>query len=139
VELLVTTDARQLRRELDALAWAVLEDIGLDAQLLDGCAVAATSVRRLAANLGASKDAVARALRRLRDRSLVTRSAAQRETGGTFAPATYVLAPRVVALFIVTEVRDHRVTPSPSPHRVRRPIPSSASSQASLFEAEVSS
>ena len=134
MELNLTPDARALRRELGPLVWAVLEDIAMDAQPVGGEFVAETNVRRLAANLGVSKDTVARALRRLDDRSLVTRRPARRELGGTFAPATYALAQQVVALVI--NMKDHPTGPKTSTPRTRR---ATSSSQRSLFEAQASS
>lgn len=90
--LAVTADSRALRRALGPTAWAVLEDLVLDAEPDEsGRLVAATNVRRLAANLGLSKDAAARALRRLLACGAVVRLPAPRHVGGTFGPIAYLV------------------------------------------------
>ena len=98
--VVATAPARQLRRSLGPMAWAVLEDLALDAQRDDrGALTAATNVRRLAANLGVSKDAAARALGRLLDAGLVLRLPPRRHAEGTFGPICYRLcADRLVGL-----------------------------------------
>lgn len=90
--LAVTASSRPVRRELGPTAWAVLEDLALDAVSdATGRLVAATNVRRLAANLGVSKDAVARALRRLLACRAIVRLPATRQAGGTFGPIAYLV------------------------------------------------
>lgn len=56
-----------------------------------GRLVAATNVRRLAVNLGVSKDAAARALGRLLDAGVVVRLPASRQAGGTFGPIAHLV------------------------------------------------
>ena len=65
-------ECRALRLRLRALEWVVLEDVALDA-VLDpaGRAIAATSARRIAANLGVDPGTVARALTHLRSEGLI--------------------------------------------------------------------
>ena len=87
----VTADSRRLRRELGPTAWAVLEDVVLDAQADDGRLMAGTNVRRLSAHLGVSKDAAARALGRLLDAGLVVRHHSGHRADGTFGPVAYEL------------------------------------------------
>lgn len=72
--LFVTPACRRTRKSLGSTAWAVLEDIALEAEVDDhGRLVVTTNVRRVAAQLGMSKDTVARAFLRLSDAGLVER------------------------------------------------------------------
>jgi hypothetical protein len=86
-------ECRALRLRLRALEWVVLEDVALDA-VLDpaGRAVAATSARRIAANLALDPGTVARALTHLRSEGLIEHSRAQ-GTDGRFGLSAYLLAP----------------------------------------------
>lgn len=88
--LLVSPESRQVRRGLGATAWAVLEDVALDACRHGQELVAATNVRRIAANLGISKDTAARALRRLAEAGLLERQSHRGDTG-EFAASAYVM------------------------------------------------
>jgi hypothetical protein len=93
--LRVAPASRHLRRQLGPTAWAVLEDIALDADLTNaGRLVATTSARRVADNLGLTPGTAARALSRLRALGLV---AYTRQSGaaGRFGPSAYVLGPLV--------------------------------------------
>src|SRR5688572_14094326 len=57
----VFASSRAVKRAVGVIAWAVLEDIALDARLDDqGRLVAETNVRRIAGNLGLGKNAVSR-------------------------------------------------------------------------------
>ena len=122
--LAVTASTRALRRELGPTAWAVLEDLALDA-VPDGTGrlVAATNVRRLSANLGVSKDAAARALRRLLACGAIVRLPAPRQVGGTFGPIAYLVCTERLDGIVVGVApaavrgcgrRDRRDTPRPS-------------------------
>jgi len=83
---------RELRRQLGPVAWCALEDITEDAQVdALGRRVAITSVRRLAAQLGVSKDTAARALLRLRHAGLVEPLTPTRGGTGRFGHATYLV------------------------------------------------
>ena len=85
--------ALRLRLRLRALEWVVLEDVALDAVLdPDGRALAATSARRIAANLGVDPGTVARALTQLRAQGLIEHSRSQ-GTDGRFGLSAYLLAP----------------------------------------------
>ena len=86
-------DCRALRLRLRALEWVVLEDVALDA-VLDpaGRALAATSARRIAANLGVDPGTVARALTHLRAEGLIEHSRSQ-GADGRFGLSAYLLAP----------------------------------------------
>jgi hypothetical protein len=90
----LTLDARcrTLRRRLGPVAWIVLEDLALDAEMsVDGEMVAATTVRRLATNVGLNKDTAARAVARLIAAGLLRRDPAARG---------YVLRPESAALLM---------------------------------------
>ena len=84
--------SRELRRELGPVAWAALADVIEDAAP-DGAGrvVAVTSARRLAANLGVSKDTAARALGRLIGAGLLERVAVGRVGRGRFGTASYLV------------------------------------------------
>jgi DNA-binding transcriptional ArsR family regulator len=89
--LLVTPESRQARRRLGTTAWAVLEDVALDAYRDDhGRLLAVTNVRRIACHLGISKDTAARALVRLADAGLVERQRLRNDTGA-FTASVYVV------------------------------------------------
>ena len=90
--LVVTGTSRELRRSLGVIAWAVLEDVVLDA-VVDpaGRLVASTNVRRVAGHVGMSKDTAAAALTRLARRGLVERQPADRTGRGLFGRSVYVL------------------------------------------------
>lgn len=73
-------ECRAMRLRLRALEWVVLEEVALDS-VLDpaGRAIARTSARRIAANLGVDPGTVARALTHLRSEGLIERWRAQVE------------------------------------------------------------
>jgi len=90
--VVVTGASRELRSSLGVFAWAVLEDVALDAVTdAAGCLVATTSVRRVAEHLGIGKDTAAAALARLAERGLVERRPAGRADGGRFGRSVYVI------------------------------------------------
>lgn len=84
--LILAARARAFRRELGAVAWAVLEDVATDA--VSG--VAATNARRVAADLGMGKDAAAHALSRLVDAGVLVR-VGQVRGAGRFGVGAYEL------------------------------------------------
>jgi hypothetical protein len=96
--VLVSTACRPLRRKLRPVAWAVLEDVAMDAVVEDGRLIARTSARRLAQDLGIDPGTAAGALRLLRQRQLLF---LERESGpaGRFGLSIYVLA-RVTGLTV---------------------------------------
>lgn len=114
----VGAGARKLRRLVGPTAWAVLEDLAADAHPEGSRLVAHTNVRRLADNLGLSKDTTARSLRRLVGAALVTRVEEPRAADGTFARAAYVLDGRVLQVFGPPERED---PPPASPARKMPP------------------
>lgn len=89
--LVVSPSSRELRRRLGPLAWAVLEDVALDAGVDDhGRLVATTSTRAVAEHLGLTPGTAARALGRLRSLGLV-RYTRHDGPAGRFGLAAYVL------------------------------------------------
>jgi hypothetical protein len=74
------------------MAWAVLEDLALDAEGGDGAMVARTSARHVAEHLDIQPGTAAKALQRLRELGLVSLA---REAGpaGRFGLSVYRLAP----------------------------------------------
>jgi hypothetical protein len=83
--------SRVLKRRLGPVAWAVLEDVVLDAGVVDGHLVAATNVRRIAANLALSKDTAGRSVARLIAEGLVRRGPQRRQRAGCFGAVVYAL------------------------------------------------
>jgi DNA-binding transcriptional ArsR family regulator len=85
----VTAAGRVVCRAVGTTAWAVLAGIGLDTEAdAHGNLVAVTNVRRIAGDLGISKDTAARALSRLVDAGLVVRHC-RRGAGGHFVRSLY--------------------------------------------------
>ncbi|MBW3651608.1 MAG: MarR family transcriptional regulator [Actinobacteria bacterium] len=135
-----TARARELRRLVGPTAWAVLEDLAADARPEVDRLVAYTNVRRLADNLGLSKDTAARSLRRLLTAGLITRVEEPRGENGTFGRATYVLEVRAVE---VLGQADAGRPPAPAPAanssspRQRQSLKHDAPAlQAALFEVD---
>ena len=119
-----------MRRRVGATAWAVLEQLIAHSHgPVERCAAVA-SVRSLAADLGVSKDTVARALSRLRDAELVT-AEQSRASAGPFTTGSYRID--VPSCITVVEL--------PAPTVVKpRPLASRASvAQRSLFDRDPAS
>ncbi len=90
----VFASSRAVKRSVGLTAWAVLEDIALDARLDDGGRlVAETNVRRIAANLGIGKNAVSRHLANLRDYGFVLHEELRDTESGRYEVSRYVLDP----------------------------------------------
>lgn len=87
---MISTGSRALRRQLRPLAWAVLEEVALDAIFDDGRLVARTSARQVADRLGVDPSTAVKALSTLRRRGLLS---LEREHGpaGRFGLSVYVL------------------------------------------------
>ncbi|MBW3547437.1 MAG: helix-turn-helix domain-containing protein [Actinobacteria bacterium] len=89
--VMLTAAGRVVCRAVGTTAWAVLCELALDAEAdAHGNLVAATNVRRIAGDLGISKDTAARALSRLVDAGLVVRHC-RRGAGGHFVRSLYEL------------------------------------------------
>lgn len=90
----VFTSSRALKRAIGLAAWAVLEDIALDATLDErGRLVAETNVRRIAENLDLNKGTVSKHLRRLRDHGVVLQEEYRNTALGRYEVYRYVLEP----------------------------------------------
>ncbi len=90
----VFPSSREVKRAVGVSAWAVLEDIALDAQIDDrGRLVAHTNVRRIADNLGLSKNAVTKHLGRLRVFGFVLHEEQRETSSGRYIASWYVLDP----------------------------------------------
>jgi hypothetical protein len=89
--LRLSAESRPLRRSLGPTAWAVLEEMALDADADEaGVVIASTNVRDLAEALGLVKDTVARALNRLIVVGVVARRP-QHQSAGRFGAVVYDL------------------------------------------------
>ena len=100
----VFPSSRAVKRAVGLMAWAVLEDIALDARIDDrGRLVAETTVRRIAANLGLNKDTVTKYLGRLREHGFVLQEESREVASGRYEPCRYVLDPSAgIERFTVT-------------------------------------
>ncbi len=90
--LIVSAASRDLRRQLGALTWVILEEVALAAVAEGGRLVARTSARQIADRLRVDPGTAAGALRTLRNRGLLR---LEREQGpaGRFGLSIYVVAP----------------------------------------------
>lgn len=118
--VVLTGAARDLRRRVGPVAWAVLEDVVLDAVAdTGGCLFATTNVRRVADQVGVSKDSAAAALTRLARLGLVARRPALRAEGGRFDRSVYVV--RLDAAEGVTRLDSHLETRLRGPSEAGQP------------------
>ena len=131
---MIVSERRALRRRLGPVAWCVLEDLLEDATVDSlGRRVATSSVRRLADNLGVSKDTTARALRRLTSAQLIAALPAPRADRGRFGGGAYLVC-AAAPLEDIAMAGERAVAP-PESRRTR--ARSTALSQPSLFDAAV--
>ncbi len=91
--VLLSPDCRSLRRSLRPLDWVTLEDVALDGVAEDGRLVCRTSARQVAEHLRVDPLAVARALKVLRNRGLVSLEPDRVGIGRRFELWVYVLGP----------------------------------------------
>ena len=83
----VFASSRAVKRKVGVTAWAILEDIALDAHLdIEGRLVATTNVRRIADNIGVSKNTVTTHLRRLLDHAFVLHEEGRQDHPGRGTP-----------------------------------------------------
>ena len=116
------------------VAWCVLEDLLEDATVDSlGRRVVNSSVRRLADNLGVSKDTTARALRRLAAAELIAPLPATRADRGRFGGGAYLI--RAASPQVASASGGERAVPAPQARRPRTRV--TAVSQPSLFDAAV--
>jgi DNA-binding transcriptional ArsR family regulator len=111
--VLLSASCRPLRRSLRPAVWVVLEEVALDAELLDdGRLVARTSARQVAEQLGVNPTTTAEALRVLGRRGLIS---LEREKGrdGRFGLSAYrILPPAGLMVVQPCMAEPHAVTPS---------------------------
>ncbi|HXW78134.1 MAG TPA: hypothetical protein VEJ84_01480 [Acidimicrobiales bacterium] len=88
--VVMSVASRSLRRALRPLAWAILEDVALDAVAEDGRLVARTSVRQVAERLGVDPGTAARAFRTLRERGLLVLER-EKSPAGRFGLSVYAI------------------------------------------------
>jgi DNA-binding transcriptional MocR family regulator len=131
--LVITSTARTLRRSVGLTAWAVLEELLLDAQSTGSEFTTQASTRAIAQRLGISKDTAATALRRLASMGLVQRQDRRDAARGIFARSVYVVAAN--SLDGVDVVNEPVSAPARSTRRDRvRPGAKRDDAQPSLFE-----
>jgi DNA-binding transcriptional ArsR family regulator len=129
--LLVDDRVRALRPAIGIIAWAVLEELLLDADDRDGNELPIlASARSLAVAVGIGKDAAARGLRRLTEAGLVRREDHRDPGRGRFARSVYVLERRRLE---AAGIRVGDSTPSSSGRRHRGPR-AACRPQSSLFD-----
>ncbi len=92
-----------MRARLEPTAWIVLEELALQATHVDGQAVAEQSARTIAESVGRSKDAVARALRKLLAEELIERGESRHGFSGRFTGMHYVIDLRAAGLRLPAE------------------------------------
>ena len=90
--LTVSAESRRWRRDLRPVAWAVLEDVALDAVDEDGVLVARVSARLVADRIGINPSTAVEALRLLRRWRVLTLRP-ERASRGRFGLSVYVLSP----------------------------------------------
>jgi DNA-binding transcriptional ArsR family regulator len=113
--LLITDEARDVRRRLGPWAWTILEELHLQVPSSTTDLIVDANVRGLAANLGLSPDTVARALRTLRGHHLISMEQTRQDGGGRFGRSRYRLA-RIPGLAIRPFGTDpHAVGPNTGP------------------------
>ena len=83
--VVMSTASRSLRRALRPLAWAILEDVALDAVPEDGRLVARTSARQVAERLRVDPGTAAQALRILRERGFLVLEREKGPSGSLWA------------------------------------------------------
>jgi len=90
----VFASSRVVKRAVGLVAWGVLEDIALDAQLDErGRLVAETSIRAIAGHLALSKNTVTKHLARLREYGFVLHEERRDDGSGRWETCRYVLDP----------------------------------------------
>ncbi|MBY5163274.1 winged helix-turn-helix domain-containing protein [Salsipaludibacter albus] len=115
----VFASSRGVKRAVGVMAWAILEDIALDARLdVEGRLVADTHVRRIADNVGLSKNTVAKHLARLRDNGFVLHEEHRADDSGYYSTSRYVLDPSACL---------ERFTHTPTTDVVHSPVENSGS------------
>ena len=122
VELVLTSGCRDLRRALAPVAWTVLEEVVLDATADCDRIVAATSARRIAAQLELDSGTVASALRVLRGRGLLELERLPGPTG-RFGLSSYVVDAPGIRIVQPCGDQPHVGAPSTVSSRLGDPTP----------------
>ena len=126
----VFASSRAVKRAVGLTAWAVLEDIALDARLDDGGRlVAETNVRRIAANLGIGKNAVSRHLANLRDYGFVLHEELRDTESGRYEVSRYVLDPSACIERFTHTPASQPCPPNRDMDRPRAPRPQNADTE----------
>jgi DNA-binding transcriptional MocR family regulator len=112
--LVVTARAASFRRALAPSAWVVLEELALAA---DPVGIATTNSRRLAGDLGLSKDTASRAVQRLIAAGLVERIERRDDSTGRFRAIAYRVDLAAAGLLVqpVDDTRAEPAAPTPIP------------------------
>jgi hypothetical protein len=136
--------SRALIRQVGPTAWAVLQDVSLDARREDDLWVAQTSVRRVAGHLGLTPGTVARSLARLCAAGLLHREDRRDAGSGRFVASVYVVVPtRVISPCVDLPYTVEPDTASGGAHPSASPpssVPSSSSpSIPSVFPSPIAS
>ena len=123
----VFPSSRAVKRAVGVAAWAVLEDIALDARIDGrGRLVADTNVRRIAANLGLNKETVSRHLGHLRTFGFVLQEEERDTASGRYRSSRYVIDPTAcIERFTHTPSRPRKPRPE-NPDTAPRPTPPDA-------------
>ena len=123
----VFPSSRLVKRAVGLLAWGVLEDIALDAEIDErGRLVSRTNVRRIADNLALSKTTVNRHLAKLREYGFVLHEEHRDEISGRYDRSQYVIDPTACIERFTTTPTAARPTAGSTPH----PSPPAATSTA---------
>ncbi len=130
--IVVGPNAHELRRYVGAMSWAVLEEMMQAATGPTDRLVAEVSIRSLAASIGASKDTVTRAVRRLRDLGVVEAEQPRSESG-SFRTGSYRLSVPGACLALETGSLPTEVAPAARPSPSRRSASRRSSDQLSLL------
>ena len=117
--LILTVESRVLKRSLGPTAWAVLEDVVLDAIPQEERWLARTSTRRVADHLGLTPGTVARALARLCSEGIVHREDRRDLDTGRFGESVYVVEP-MAAFRPCVDLPHMAGRDTEVPHTVRR-------------------
>jgi DNA-binding transcriptional MocR family regulator len=132
--LVITSSARALRRSVGLTAWAVLEELLLDAESTGSEFTTQASTRAIAQRLGISKDTAATALRRLASIGLVRRQDRRDAARGIFAHSVYVVAADRLDGVGVAAEPVFRAPPRPTRRDRVKPGAIRDDAQPSLFE-----
>lgn len=148
-EIVLSDRCRPIRAAVGPVAWVVLEELAAVGEPSGSTVRAATTVRRLGATLGLSKDTVAAALRRLIADGLLQRFDERDHPSGHFGGCVYVVDLHAIGLTprpsrpdssdtVVPPRADvpapTRTAETPAPAPARRTRRSSTAGQLSLLD-----